>query len=523
MYFADAINNAWRSRQEQPLSAEAVLVVCTVLIFLLPIWAFPYMPTQDGPAHLANALILKDYGKPDNRFTEFYWISWRPLPYWTCYALLAGFAQVVPPLAAEKLLLSLYLIGFALAYRYFLGAVGNTSAWLVLAGFLLVFNRCLWLGFYNYCLSCVWYFVVVGYFLRCWKDFRWASALVLCLLFLLSYLTHLFGFVLTAGSCVWLALTLPGQPRQKYILLGAALLPFLVFGQVFFQGAHYHNHDASDFGQRLQEHLLSWVQGTEQWSRIKQDVFAWHRQLFGIDLDKTIYLGTGTALLYLSFLLASFFKPVAALPGQAAKQPALFGLGLGIALLYFLLPNFLGAGLPSLFKPRLVVLPLLLWLSCSRPTSVPSIRYALGFAVFVLLAWNLIIVTSYMGRVNRDLHELTAGVSAVGQDQTLAYNLGTYKEKYDPVNPFLHAINYYCLESQNISLGHNFTTEPHSVVRRHAEISEIREGDTDLAHYPDQAKVEVIVIWCSQFEPPAPGFQIIFQHGRLTILTRNEK
>ncbi len=32
------------------------------LLHLVPVWWYPYLPTQDGPAHLANAQLLLDYG-----------------------------------------------------------------------------------------------------------------------------------------------------------------------------------------------------------------------------------------------------------------------------------------------------------------------------------------------------------------------------------------------------------------------------------------------------------------------------
>jgi len=35
-----------------------------VPVHLVAVWSVRYFPTQDGPAHLVNALIVKDCGKP---------------------------------------------------------------------------------------------------------------------------------------------------------------------------------------------------------------------------------------------------------------------------------------------------------------------------------------------------------------------------------------------------------------------------------------------------------------------------
>ena len=38
-------------------SGERVLFSILVLVYVLPVWAFRYFPTTDGPAHLYNAWL----------------------------------------------------------------------------------------------------------------------------------------------------------------------------------------------------------------------------------------------------------------------------------------------------------------------------------------------------------------------------------------------------------------------------------------------------------------------------------
>src|SRR3954465_6846257 len=84
-----------------------------VLLHLIPVWTFRYLPTQDGPSHLVNAQILKDYGSSTAGYEAFFEVRAEPLPNWTSHLLLAGLLVLVPPLVAEKLLVSLYVLGFA--------------------------------------------------------------------------------------------------------------------------------------------------------------------------------------------------------------------------------------------------------------------------------------------------------------------------------------------------------------------------------------------------------------------------
>ena len=44
---------------------EAAFFGAAILLHLALVWALPYLPTQDGPAHLETALLLKDLDAPN--------------------------------------------------------------------------------------------------------------------------------------------------------------------------------------------------------------------------------------------------------------------------------------------------------------------------------------------------------------------------------------------------------------------------------------------------------------------------
>lgn len=97
---------------------EKVLFALLVCLYIAPLWAFRYVPTADGPSHLANAVIIKDYHDPGaTTLREYYVISGRPSPNLMYHLSLVGLMYVFPPLIAEKVLLSLYVVLFAAAGR----------------------------------------------------------------------------------------------------------------------------------------------------------------------------------------------------------------------------------------------------------------------------------------------------------------------------------------------------------------------------------------------------------------------
>jgi len=152
-----------------------ILISCLILIYLIPIWVITYFPSQDGPSHLYNAQILKEYNNSDYKFSEYYDLNLKIFPNWFSHAFLAGLMYVFPPLIAEKLLISIYIILFPLSLFYLINAVnkGNTSFGIL--GFLFIYNYLFHMGFYNFALSIPLFFFVLGYWWKNKDSFRYRN------------------------------------------------------------------------------------------------------------------------------------------------------------------------------------------------------------------------------------------------------------------------------------------------------------------------------------------------------------
>src|ERR1051325_10961691 len=90
------------------------LFLALALLQLVPIWSVHYLPTTDGPSHLYNAWVMRDLvGGHRGPIAETFEIDWRPHPNWIETAALALLMTVLPPLVAEKLLVSAIVLLFA--------------------------------------------------------------------------------------------------------------------------------------------------------------------------------------------------------------------------------------------------------------------------------------------------------------------------------------------------------------------------------------------------------------------------
>src|SRR5438270_480911 len=118
------------------LTPERTVFCALLLLHVLPLWWFPYFPSQDGPDHLENALILKEYNAPESaRYRDFYTINPHPDPNWAGHVLLVALMYVCPPLVAEKVLLTGYVLLLPFAVRFALRSLRPGAEGLALLAF----------------------------------------------------------------------------------------------------------------------------------------------------------------------------------------------------------------------------------------------------------------------------------------------------------------------------------------------------------------------------------------------------
>lgn len=138
-----------------------------LIIQLIPLWISRYIPTTDGPSHVYNAIVLRDYNRPDRPgFRTFFEHNDRPVPNWIAPLTLLGLCTVAPPLIAEKIMLSAYLIGFVLAMRWEMSAVRPRGGRLAIAAFPMAASFYFYEGLYSFYFGIIVFLIVIGFWIR---------------------------------------------------------------------------------------------------------------------------------------------------------------------------------------------------------------------------------------------------------------------------------------------------------------------------------------------------------------------
>src|ERR1700730_2138826 len=133
---------AGRRRRRRP-PWPAWVYAALAALFLVPFWAVPgYLPSTDGPSHVYNAWVLGQLAGPAPAplLRQYYYLNPQPVPNSLTHVALLALMWALPPAAAEKVLLSLYVLLATGALWSRAGAIDGDRAWLALLGLPFVWN-----------------------------------------------------------------------------------------------------------------------------------------------------------------------------------------------------------------------------------------------------------------------------------------------------------------------------------------------------------------------------------------------
>ncbi len=230
-----------RHHDDRPGDRSPRMGLLAGLVALFPavvaVWAFPGFVTQDGPAHLYNAHILAKSIGPASPFRGVFAVRWEPLPNWAGHLALMGLVGALPPRAADRLMTTAMLVGFAgsvgwLRWRVAGGRGLATAAVLAVA---LGLNVTWLLGFSSFMLGAALMPVTLGVW---WAGrtggFSGRRAGALAGLTVLGYFCHVVSLGLTAFGLVVLDALTPGRDRRgRASGTALGLLPILPLGWLY--------------------------------------------------------------------------------------------------------------------------------------------------------------------------------------------------------------------------------------------------------------------------------------------------
>ena len=183
------------------------ILFCYILFLLVHIglvWLLPYFPSQDGPSHMYNLLILKDLVNGGKEWGSIYSYHFRATPNLAFLLISYPLLNLFPALVVEKIFISIYILLLGGSVLLFLGTFNEKSLPFIFFVFPVIFSFNLLMGFYSYVITVPFFLIA---FSLCWKirkqNMTWKFFIFNLSAFVLFYF-HLIPFVLFLLSLVFI-------------------------------------------------------------------------------------------------------------------------------------------------------------------------------------------------------------------------------------------------------------------------------------------------------------------------------
>lgn len=181
---------------------EKLLFLVVTLANLIPVIGHHFFPTLDGPAHLYNANLI-NHMLFHADFDAFFQFNSELVPNLTGHMLLCFFRWFLPGYLTEKMLLIIYFIGLAYAFRRLVKSINPEYIGLSYLIFPISYNFLLSLGFYNFSLGMIGLLLILSFWIRNKQTIASSpkKILILGIFFILTYFSHILMFSVALLVC----------------------------------------------------------------------------------------------------------------------------------------------------------------------------------------------------------------------------------------------------------------------------------------------------------------------------------
>lgn len=447
-----------------------------VSLYLLPIWLFSYFPSQDGPSHLYNAHIFAEYWNTSYVYSQYFVINWSVFPNWFSHIILVLLLKVFPPMWAEKIFLSGYILFFLGSMRYFFRAVqpGSSCTTATLLSFVFVYHFFFQMGFYNFSLGVAASFLCLGYWWKHKEQQGLQRLVVLHIALSILFFIHLFAFVLAVASLLFLSFAYFFRQPKRWLEMWMGLLPTGIWVLLYLPRSEFASRSAF-------ANISTWLNWNTFWSRLDRVLFETVASLH----EKQVWIANTVGILIGISLLLSFHQvwKQHRNPAEITRQElpntthseGKSWIFLCLAILFFLmymgLPGTVGSmvWLDSRFT-------IFFWLCLLALIRIPAgmIQNILHIAIVFLLVGHIALFTYLCSWLNQGMQHYMSVLPKIERNKRLiplvySASLPSTKNKSKNklpratselwtlagfrIQPYLHLISYVSIATGAINLG----------------------------------------------------------------------
>jgi hypothetical protein len=396
-----------------PVSSDYKFYLLFFLILLivtcLPIWSVKYFVNQDGSAHLYNASLMLEILKGNSLVNEYYALNSISIPNSTGHWLMVLLLNLFSPFTVTKIMQTLTFAGFVAAVGWLrwqtVGRAGLVTSFLL--GAVFAFNWLWFMGFYNFIIGVIGFIFTLGLYYRWRENMCVYRSIILAILLLIVYFSHLISFGMLAASLILLALFVPkSNLKQTLLWTFLAFLPVIPFmityklisesGGGIYPQWRYLNDPLS---------ISSWIsqlRGVDPFVLISRKRFPFSEAIssFFSIFSPIIWLLFAFILLSLPFLKSLLKKII--FPKEKLPFLILFVSFVFIALFS---PDDFGYSHGSILRERIFICALVFFVPLFNLENNLFLKRSTQLCLLVVIIFQTLVVWDYAIRTNRDAEE----------------------------------------------------------------------------------------------------------------------
>ncbi len=505
------------------LSSNTVFFTFLLTAHIALVWMLPYFPTQDGPSHMYNLVILHDLLNGGKDWGDFYTYRLQATPNLSFHLIAYPLLRFFSPLAVEKIFVSLYIFLMGVSVPVFIKTFSGKVFPFAYLVFPVMFNFCLMMGFYSYVITVPCFLLAVS---ASW-EMRNRSVPQKMLLFnamgIALFYLHLIPAVLYIMSLAIMAIVEAYSLREsvatvlKYAGITAPWL--LIFSLYMWRGFSFSGHSLPVI--HIPEIDLS------------RDFFSFSTVTFGslqqIAAEFLLFLVLFFFSVYLFETAKKFIQKRISASDMPRQEIFLLGFLVSLIFLYFFAPFNFGEG--SFFNQRfpwvilLIMLPLLRIPEKIRVRRLFSIIAASAALVFFI--FNCKVLSQQSDIVSEFLRGSVADFAE--GSYIMLYRYGN--SGWSRADVLLHAASYYGMEKKCVDIGNYEVSYNLFPVKYRRNVSSLPawdkvEYEPETIRWDKYPAIDYLLAWKADrvgTDAISRFFHVVWKDESLTVWRRNSR
>ena len=401
-----------------------VFFLLLVIFCCLPIWAVNYFINQDGSAHLYSSFLMLELLKNNPNVSEFYALNSFVIPNSSGHWLMVLLLNFFSPFIVTKIIVTLTFASFVASIGWLrlktVGTDGLKTSFLI--GAALGFNWLWFVGFYNFLIGVCCFVLTVGLFFNWREKMNLRRTIILSILFLLTYFSHIVSFVVLAGSVVMLVFS-ASKPniKRNFIYVLVALLPILPL-IIIYKFSSAGGGEFFPVWRSLENpfSLSSWLSQI----RTVDPFIIISRKSFPFLNGTSIYFAIFTPILW---ILTAFILLTVASFNEKDKADLLSKSNLVFAFLLFSLvfaaifaPDDFGLTNGSVLRERLLLCGMIFFVPLYRAGNSIYLKKFAQFCLLFIIVFQTLVLWEYSFKTDAEATDFFAAQNAILPDDKLA-------------------------------------------------------------------------------------------------------